>query len=251
MKIGLIGGSGLEDLSFGPFKAILPSVGYPVPISPWGIAKFEAVEMYGHEVYMISRHGKEHDIPPHMINFTGNLMTLKNLDCEMIIATTACGSLNEAMSPGDLVLPDQFIDWTKNRWTSFVQIGEVKHCSMPDPFDEDLRNKMCQAMSDATIHGRHETGTVITIEGPRFSTRAESMLFKNWGADIINMTTASECMLANELQIPFVAVAMVTDWDAWKTDEPPADWEIIKRVMEDNVSNIKEVINQFIKNLNG
>lgn len=166
----------------------------------------------------------------------------------MIIATTACGSLREEIGTGHLVVPDQFIDFTKHRentfHSSFENSGPV-HTAMPDPFDEALRKSIVKKARE-TGHHIHEQATVITIEGPRFSTRAESKMFRSWGADIINMSIAPEAILANEAKLKYAAVAISTDYDSWKEDEKHATWEDIVDVFKHKTEDVKSLLAEII-----
>jgi 5'-methylthioadenosine phosphorylase len=161
----------------------------------------------------LSRHGYGHTIPPSQVNNRANIHALKSLGCTHIIATTACGSLREDIHRGDLVIPDQFIDFTRHRSITFFEEfepGHMKHTPMADPFDMNLRRLLIEGAAKNGIRV-HDRGTIISIEGPRFSTRAESKMFRMWGADIINMSVAPEVILANEIGIPYAAIAMSTD----------------------------------------
>jgi 5'-methylthioadenosine phosphorylase len=164
------------------------------------------------------------------------------------LATTACGSLREQIGRGDLVILDQFIDFTRHREVTYFEEfmpGEMKHTPMADPFNSSLREKLISAGPELGLK-IHSTGCVVTIEGPRFSTRAESHMFRSWGADVINMSTAPECILANELGIPYAAVAMATDYDCWKNDEAPVSWEEILKVFGQNVHNVIDLLLKVI-----
>ncbi len=239
-RIAIIGGSGLEDPNIleSPEEKQL-STPYGKPSSSILLGKIK-----GKEVALLSRHDRQHTIPPSQINNRANIYALKKLNCEGILATTACGSLRSGIQRGDLVLPDQFIDFTRQRITSYFEKfepGNMKHTAMPDPFNANLRNKIVEA-AQKTKQQIHETATIVTIEGPRFSTRAESKMFRAWGADIINMSTAPEVILANELGIPYAAIAMSTDYDSWKEDETAVSWEEILETFHKNVDHVIQLI---------
>lgn len=198
----------------------------------------------GVDVVILARHGHGHVIPPTQVNYRANIQALKEQGCTHILATTACGSLRDEIKRGDFVILDQFIDFTRHRKVSFFESfepGNLKHTPMADPFSEGLRTKLIQAGRELGLK-IHEQGTVITIEGPRFSTRAESRMFRLWGADVINMSIAPEAILANEAGIPYAAVAISTDYDCWKTDEPPVAWPEILAVFTKNVENVKKLL---------
>lgn len=235
-KIGIIGGSGLEnpDILLHA-KSIKVSTKYGEPSSD-----LLCGEIAGVSAVLISRHGRAHTITPTHVNNRANIQALKEQGCTHIVVTTACGSLREEIGRGDLVVLDQFIDFTRLRKLSFYDEftnGEVRHTGMADPFDSHLRDVLIEAAGKLGVKC-HKKGTVVTIEGPRFSTRAESNMFRAWGADVINMSVAPECILANEAGIPYAAVAMSTDYDCWKTDEEPVSWDDILEVFHMNVEKV-------------
>ena len=193
---------------------------------------------------LIARHGRKHTIPPTQVNFRANIHALKEHGCTHIIATTAVGSLREEIDRGHLVILDQFIDFTRLRKLSFYDEFEpdnAKHTGMAQPFDNNLRDLLIKKCKELKLFC-HEKGTVVTIEGPRFSTKAESHMFRQWGADVINMSIAPECILANEAGIPYAAVAMSTDYDCWKDDEEPVTWDAILEIFKANVEKVTDLI---------
>ncbi len=247
MKIGIIGGSGLDN------PEILESEKDVKITTPYGepSASLKTGLIGGREVVLLARHGREHTIPPSQVNYRANIYALKEAGCTRIIATTAVGSLREEIKRGDLVIVDQFIDFTKQRemtfHTSFAPHSPV-HTSMANPYDSDIRElliKNCAEMG----YPFHKKGTVITIEGPRFSTKAESYMFRAWGADIINMSIATETVLANEAGIPYAAVAMSTDYDCWKENEEPVSWEAILKVFSQNAQRVTDLLIKTIPEL--
>jgi 5'-methylthioadenosine phosphorylase len=246
-KIGIIGGSGLNNPDILTNTAHLNiQTAYGAPSSP-----IKKGKMGKHEVYIIARHGQAHQIPPTQVNNRANIQAFKDLGIDYIIATTAVGSLKEEIQRGDLVIIDQFIDFTRHRAISFFdsfEDGEMKHTPMSEPFNAFLREKLIKQCNIAGIRF-HKLGTVITIEGPRFSTKAESHMFRNWGADIINMSVAPECILANEAQIPYAAVAMSTDYDSWKENETPVSWEEVLKVFNENVQKVTQLLINTIKEI--
>lgn len=236
IKIGMIGGSGFDDPDF------LTNVTTMKKGTPFGpLSSDPLVGMAGDvEVVLISRHGKGHRIRPSAVNFRANLWAMKEMGVTHIIATTACGSLREAIEPGHLVFPDQFIDFTKTRKSTFHEGDQVVHISVADPFCEKLRKNLIEtAVAEGIVH--HPTGTVVTIEGPRFSTRAESRMFRMLGGDIINMSTVPEAVLAREAGICYAVAAMSTDYDCWHHSEEPVTWEMIAQTMTKNVENVKRI----------
>lgn len=239
-KIAIIGGSGLEN------PAILKNATELKVDTPYGptTSDFKCGEINDREVVILSRHGRQHTIPPTQVNNRANLWAIHQIGCTHILATTACGSLRQEIGRGDFVILDQFIDFTRLRPVTFFESFEprqMKHTPMADPFDRTLRFKIIETARDLNLR-IHEKGTVVTIEGPRFSTRAESNMFRIWGADVINMSTAPEAILANELGIPYAAVAMSTDYDCWKTDEAPVSWGDILKVFNSNVNHMIDLL---------
>jgi 5'-methylthioadenosine phosphorylase len=197
------------------------------------------------QVLILARHGRKHQYSPTQVNNRANIYALKQAGATHIIATTACGSLRQEIDRGHFVILDQFIDFTRFRKNTFADSFEqgAVHTAMAHPFDESLRNVLYKAVTDLGLNA-HDKGCVVTIEGPRFSTVAESNMFRLWGADVINMSTAPEAMLANEAGIPYAAVAMATDYDCWKQDEAPVTWDEILSVFNKNADNVKQL---FIK----
>ena len=247
MKIGIIGGSGLDDPKIlkNP-KEIEVSTSYGKPSSPLTTGSIEGVD-----IVILARHGGQHTIPPSQINNRANISALREQGCTHILATTACGSLRQEIRRGEFVILDQFIDFTRHRKITFYEEFEsgaenAKHTGMADPFSEQLRNALIKAGKELRLK-LHDKGTVVTIEGPRFSTKAESHMFRQWGADVINMSTAPEAILANEAGIPYAVVAMSTDYDVWKTDEPPVGMHEVLKVFEKNVGNVKRLLLRTIE----
>ncbi|MCK4631147.1 MAG: S-methyl-5'-thioadenosine phosphorylase [Bacteroidales bacterium] len=246
-KIGVIGGSGLEDPDILK-NAKEMKVGTPFgePASSLLVGKIE-----NNEVVLLSRHGRKHTIPPTQVNNRANIYALKKLECTHIITTTACGSLKEEIGRGDMVIPDQFIDFTRHRKITFFEEfneKDLKHVPMADPFDNNLREIIINSAKLLQLK-HHSAGTIITIEGPRFSTRAESRMFRMWGADVINMSIAPEVILANELDIPYATIAMSTDYDSWKENEEPVSWEEVLKVFNQNVDNVIRLLLKAVSNI--
>jgi 5'-methylthioadenosine phosphorylase len=243
-KVGVIGGSGLDnpDIFSNPRDEKL-STPYGEPSSP-----LKCGTIGGTEVVLLARHGREHTVPPTQVNFRANIAALKAAGCTHILATTAVGSLREEIKRGDLVIIDQFIDFTKQRKMSYFEKFEPHnpiHTPMADPYDANLRKLFIEECKKLGF-SFHERGTVVTIEGPRFSTRAESRKFRTLGADIINMSIATETALANETGITYGAVAMSTDYDSWKDDEEPVSWEAISKVFAENAAKVTALLTKVI-----
>ena len=219
IRIGIIGGSGLynmEALSDVYEKEISTPFGEPSgPITIGTIA--------GETVAFIARHGKGHVLNPSEVPYRANIYALKSLGVEYIVAVSACGSLRTALEPGHFVVPDQLIDFTKGqRASSFFENGLVAHVGVANPFCGQIRGLLAEALDEAGAT-THFGGNFITIEGPRFSTKGESQLYRHWGMDIIGMTTSPEAFLAREAEICYAVVAAVTDYDVWHEVEVTAE----------------------------
>ncbi|MEO5370507.1 MAG: S-methyl-5'-thioadenosine phosphorylase [Magnetococcus sp. DMHC-1] len=233
IKIGIIGGSGLDN------PVILKGTRQLDVETPYGkpSSVLTTGKIGGVEVAILARHGHGHTIPPSNVNFRANIAALHAHGCTHILATTAVGSLRGEIAPGHLVFPSQFIDWTKKRASTYFDGNEVVHTPMAEPFCPGLRRLFAATARELGME-HHENKTVITIEGPRFSTRAESHMFRQWGADIINMSTVPECVLAREKKLHYAPVAMSTDYDCWHEEEAPVTWEMIKQTMHANADRV-------------
>lgn len=246
MTIGIIGGSGLDDPKIlKDAKEIEVDTPFGKPSSPLTLGKIE-----GKDVVLLARHGRKHTIPPTQVNNRANIHALKEQGCKAILATTACGSLRDKIERGDFVILDQFIDFTRLRKLTFYEQfppggANAKHTAMPEPFDEELRKILIETSKELGFK-THNKGTVVTIEGPRFSTKAESKMFRIWGADVINMSIAPESILANEANIPYAVVAMSTDYDCFRDDIEPVSWEEVLKVFNENVDKVKELLMKVI-----
>ncbi len=240
VKIGIIGGSGLDD------PDILEDAGDVEANTPYGkpSSMLKQGRINGVDVVLLARHGRQHTVPPTQVNYRANIRALKDAGCTHILATTACGSLKEGIGRGDFVILDQFIDFTRHRHVTFheeFKPGGMKHTPMAEPFSREMRSALIESAKELGIK-HHPSGTVVTIEGPRFSTRAESVMFRQLGADVINMSIAPEAILANEAGIPYAAVAMSTDYDCWKQDEEPVTWEAVLKIFEENVGKVTKLL---------
>jgi len=239
VKVGIIGGSGLDDPEILSRPEILQvDTPYGKPSSA-----LSAGTINGVDVVLIARHGEKHQLSPTQVNYRANISALKDQGATHVIATSACGSLKEEIDRGHFVIVDQFIDFTKHRKTTFHNSFEngAVHTPMAEPFDMELRKTLYKAATELGYE-THFGGTVITIEGPRFSTKAESKMFKMWGGDVINMSIAPEAVLASEAGIPYAVVAMSTDYDCWKEDEAPVSWEEILEVFNQNADRVKTLL---------
>ena len=236
-KIAIIGGTGLEDPRFfKKIKEVKVKTPFGYPSSPIHINDF-----FGEKIAFLSRHGKLHGIPPHKVNSRANLWALKQIGIERVIGVCAVGSLKKEFKPGDIVICDQFIDFTKKRDYTFYDKGAT-HVSLADPFCPELRNLFYREAKNLKIP-IHQKGTYFCIEGPRFSTRAESRFFRNF-ADVIGMTLIPEATLARELEICYLSLATVTDWDVWQPH--PVNVEEVIKTMGKNIEKIKRLLKTAI-----
>lgn len=223
--IGIIGGSGLYSLD------ALEEAQWITVDTPWGQPSDELLigRIHGVKFVFLPRHGRGHRIPPGDLNYRANIDALKRAGCTDLLAISAVGSLNEAMAPGMFAIADQFVDRTRGRAGSFFGPGLAAHVSIADP--------VCPRLSDLAAAAAAEAGaevargaTYVAIEGPQFSTRAESRLYRSWGCDIIGMTALPEARLAREAELPYALVAMITDYDSWREGEEPDVAEIVARL---------------------
>ncbi|MFO7888491.1 MAG: S-methyl-5'-thioadenosine phosphorylase [Eubacteriales bacterium] len=243
--IGIFGGSGFYEF-LDNIREVEIDTPYGKPSDKISIGDYK-----GKKVAFLPRHGKEHSIPPHKIPYKANIYAMKELEVKSIISPCSCGSLNPKYAPGDFVVTDQFIDRTKGREDTYFEGPNVEHISSAQPYDEKLRKLTINTIKEIGITV-HETGTVVVINGPRFSTKAESNWFRQIGGDIINMTQYPECYLALELKIPFVNIALVTDYDSGlegRNDIKPVTMEDVLEVFNENVKNVKKVIYKIIEKI--
>ncbi len=231
MTLAVVGGSGLYEL------AGLEQIAEHTPETPWGKPSDAISEgrLGEHRVLFLPRHGRGHRLLPSEIPYRANIAALKALGAQKLLSVSAVGSLREDLPPGTLVFPDQFIDRTVHRSTTFFGGGIVGHVSLADPTCESLRR--LAATVATRIDGRPACngGTYLCMDGPAFSTRAESRLYRSWGCDVIGMTNATEAKLAREAGLCYATACFVTDYDCWKTDEAPVTMEQVLAVMQANV----------------
>jgi len=242
--LGVIGGSGLYSMpdlhNANQFDLETP---YGKPSAPIVVGELE-----GQRVAFLARHGIGHHIVPGQVNYRANIYALKALGIQRIISISACGSLREDFSPGEIIIPDQVFDFTRQRKQSFFGDGLVAHVSVADPFCADLSDQLENATS-AAGDVVHRGGNMITIEGPRFSTRAESNVFRTWGMSIIGMTTSPEVFLAREAEICYAVMAHVTDYDVWHISEDPVTVEMVIEVLHKNSQLAQGAVRNLVKDL--
>ncbi len=243
-KVAIIGGSGLYDIE-DPSNAEELNI-----VTPWGPTSDSILktEQDGLEVYFLSRHGRGHLIGPSQINFRANIYALKFLGIDWIISVSAVGSLKEEIPPGTIVIPDQFIDFTKNRFNTFFDEGIVAHVSMAKPVSENLSSVMVDSCKKLGFSYK-EGGTYVCIEGPQFSSLAESNFYRSLGADIIGMTNMPEAKLAREAEICYSTLALSTDYDCWHEGHDSVTVDEVVSTMNNNVQNAMMVISKVLGNI--
>lgn len=241
VEIGIIGGTGVYSPElFQTLKEIEVKTPYGQPSDKIRIAKFG-----DHNIAFLPRHGTKHTIPPHKVNSQANVWALKELGVRRIIGLCAVGSLKEDMKPGDIVVPDQYIDFTKHRKGTYYDGDTVAHVSSADPFCPEMR-KLANKTIEQLKLSHHKVGTYVCIEGPRFSTRAESKLWRTM-ADIIGMTLFPEVNLARELELCYICIATVTDYDVWA--EKPVSTNEVVETMKKNNANVQNILRTLIPNI--
>jgi len=246
-KIGVIGGSGLYAI------AGLTGESWVTVETPWGEPSDQILtgRVGSAEVAFLPRHGRGHRLSPTSINYRANIDALKRLGVTDILSVSACGSFRQVMAPGDFVLVDQFIDRTVNREKSFFGTGCVAHVSVAEPTCGRLRVALAGAAQAIGVTA-HLGGTYLTMEGPQFSTLAESRMYReNWGCDVIGMTNMPEAKLAREAEICYATIAMVTDYDSWHPDHGEVDISAILATMHANVAHARSLVEQVIPALAG
>ena len=238
-EIGIFGGTGIYD------SGLLKESKEITIDTPYGKTSDSITigEFNGRKVAFMPRHGKKHTIPPHLINYRANIWAFKELGVKRIIAPSAVGSLKDELEPGHFALPSQFIDFTKSRKGSFSEEGRVIHISVADPFCPELQNIVANVINDQDVV-MHKDCTYVCIEGPRFSTKAESKFFRTTGADIIGMTLVPECQLAREAQICYMSISTVTDYDVWA--EKPVTAKEVMETLSKNVEITKKILTVLI-----
>lgn len=246
-RVGVIGGSGLYQMEG---LTDIEEVSVDTPFGPPS-DRITIGTLEGERVAFLPRHGRGHRIAPTELPSRANIYALKSLGVEHIISVSACGSMREEIAPLDVVIPDQLFDRTKGiRPASFFGEGLVVHVSFAAPFCPELTRVLYEAAqaADARVH---YGGTLVVIEGPQFSTKAESRIYRQWGVDIIGMTALPEAKLAREAEICYATLAMVTDYDVWHVSEEPVTAEIVVRNLQKNVATAQRIIRSAIRQING
>lgn len=252
IRIGVIGGSGVYEME------ALSDVQEVTLQTPFGSPSdsFMVGSLHGQQVAFLARHGRGHRISPSRLNQRANIYGFKMLGVEYLIGVSACGSLQEQYAPGHVVIPNQLFDRTNSRSLSFFDDpavgtgGLVVHVSLAEPFCDYLGNICCEAVA-ATGNPVHRGGRFVTIEGPRFSTRTESEVFRQWGMDIIGMTTTPEAQLAREAEMSYAVMAHVTDYDVWHETEQAVTVDAVIRVLLRNTAVAKQAVSNAVEALSG
>ena len=244
IELAVIGGSGLYDMNgLESVKEYYLETPFGKPSSPITVGKLE-----DKRVAFLARHGIGHHILPTEVPYRANIYALKSLGAERIIGISACGSLREDYAPGNIVIPDQVFDNTKSRERTFFGEGLVAHVGTADPFCEDLSKQLEDAVK-ATGAIVHRGGTYISVEGPRFSTKAESQIYRSWGMSVIGMTTAPEVFLAREAEMCYAVMAHVTDYDVWRVSEAPVTVEMVVQILNKNTEIAQQAIRHLLRGL--
>lgn len=240
--IAIIGGSGLYHMEgLTKIKEVKVTTPFGQPSDPIMLGSFE-----GSNIAFLARHGRGHRTLPSGINYRANIHALKSLGISRVLSVSAVGSMKEDIRPGDFVLPDQFIDRTTQRLNTFFDRGIVAHVAFADPICATLFSMLSQASQKVSVKV-HRQGTYLCIEGPQFSTRAESLLYRKWGVDVIGMTNIPEAKLAREAELCYATLALVTDYDCWHETEDAVSVGAILAIMRKNVETAKLVLQNALK----
>lgn len=247
IQIGVIGGSGLYKM---PELTDVEEHQVDTPFGPPSDAVMIGT-LAGQRIAFIPRHGRGHVLTPPEVPYRANIYALKSLGVQQVIGVSACGSLREAFAPGHIVIPDQLVDLTRDeRGRSFFGDGLVAHVPVADPFCADLGAILANAVEE--VGGTaHRGGNFITIEGPRFSTRAESALYRQWGMDIIGMTTCPEAFLAREAEMCYAVMAHVTDYDVWHETEEDVTVDLVMQTIQANLRTAQQALIRIVEQLAG
>ncbi|XP_067630812.1 S-methyl-5'-thioadenosine phosphorylase [Eurosta solidaginis] len=249
VKIGIIGGSGLDD------PDILENRKETEISTPFGSPSDALIEgeIGGVKCVLLARHGRTHNIMPSNVNYRANIWAMRQMGCTHLIVSTACGSLREEIHPGDLVVPNDFIDRTTKRLQTFYDGGPnsprgVCHLSMHPAFNERVRSILITTAKELDL-SVHEKATIVTIEGPRFSSRSESIMFRQWGGDLINMTTCPEVVLAKEAGLLYGSIAIATDYDCWQKGCEAVNVQDVLKTFAANVIKVKHILMKAVQNI--
>lgn len=240
LVIGVIGGSGLYQLDgLTDLERVHLETPFGAPSDDFTVGR-----LAGKRMVFLPRHGVGHRIVPSEINFRANIWGMKKLGVSQLISLSAVGSMKESIAPGHLVLVDQFIDLTRRRASTFYGNGVVVHVPMADPVCKGMRALLKTIADEAGIIA-HAQGTYVCVEGPQFSTRAESLIYRSWGVDVIGMTNMPEAKLAREAEIAYATIALATDYDCWHESEESVSVEAVLRVLAANVEKAKQLLKRY------
>jgi 5'-methylthioadenosine phosphorylase len=245
VSLAVIGGSGLYEMpGMQDVRRYDLTTPFGGPSAPIVVGTLE-----GRAVAFLARHGIGHRLTPSEVPYRANIYALKSLGVERIISISACGSLREDYAPGEIVIPDQLCDFTRDRKRTFFEGGLVAHVGVAEPFCPDLSEQLYRAvrMTEAVIH---RGGAMVTVEGPRFSTKAESSVYRSWGMSLIGMTTSPEAFLAREAEICYAVMAHVTDYDVWHVSEEPVTVGMVIEILHKNTQLAQQSIRNLIRDLN-
>jgi 5''-deoxy-5''-methylthioadenosine phosphorylase len=242
--LAVIGGSGLYDFpALEKIETVLPETPFGKPSAPIALG-----QLSGRKVAFLARHGIGHTLPPSAVNYRANIWALKSLGVERVVSVSACGSLREDFVPGEIVIPDQLFDYTKQRQNSFFGEGMVVHIGTAEPFCKDLSTSLYQTVTAQGVMA-HYGGAMITIEGPRFSTKIESNTFRSWGLSLIGMTTSPEAFLAREAEMCYAVMAHVTDYDVWHVSEEAVSVDMVVNTLHKNTEIAQKTILALVEKL--
>ena len=242
--IGIIGGTGLYQMEgFTDVREVALDTPFGPPSDSLMVGQLE-----GRAVAFLPRHGRGHRILPHELNFQANLFAMKSLGVEFLLSVSAVGSLKEEYAPLDMLIPDQLIDRTQQRRSTFFGRGLVAHVAFAHPFCRPLSKLMAEGCREAGAR-HHVGGSYVCIEGPHFSTLAESQLYRSWGADVVGMTNLQEAKLAREAEICYATLAMVTDYDCWHPEHAAVTADSVMKVLGQNVATARAVLRAVVRRL--
>jgi len=237
VEYGIIGGSGLYRMpGFEQAEKVVLKTPFGEPSGTYVLGTLS-----GRRVAFLPRHGDAHSILPTEVNFRANLYGFKVLGAKAVLSNSAVGSLSEKYTPGDILIPDQLVDWTRHRGGTFFGAGIVAHVGFAEPFCPILRQRLVEACFQGDLTA-HDGGTYLCMEGPQFSSRAESHLYRSWGMDVIGMTNAQEAKLAREAELCYATMAMVTDYDCWHPDHDSVRIEDVIRIVQQNAEHAQGVL---------
>lgn len=246
VTLGVIGGSGLYEMEgLSDIEEIYPDTPFGKPSDAIIVGTLE-----GKRVAFLPRHGRGHRLLPHEVPVRANILALKQLGCQWVVAVSACGSLREEYAPGDIVIPSGLFDRTHGRESSFFGDGLVGHVSVADPFCGTLAPLLYEAVHQTEARVHHG-GHFVIIQGPRFSTKTESHLYRKWGMSLVGMTAIPEAFLAREAEMAYAVMAHVTDYDVWHEEEEPVTVEKVVETLKHNVTHAKQALRNLISMLEG